>query len=211
MSTTTNRDSLLWQLRALMPRRPLHRHEAMTLAELQANRLLRLGGVDEPGTPSELISALPWLRVELRSDLPVSGSAQWLRPRWLVLLNATEPLVRQRFSLMHEFKHVLDHDLADRLYGGRGADAERRAELAADYFAACLLMPKRLVKRLWGQGTQELSELAGAFGVSEVAMRYRLQQLNLTERFARCELRSLDRSRPVRVYWRSTRPLLVAA
>ena len=88
---------------------------------------------------------------------------------------------------MHEFKHVLDHPFISYLYPSTfTTDADRQAELAADYFAACLLMPKRLVKRLWGEGVQRTTDLANAFGVSEVAMRYRLEQLGLVDRRARC-------------------------
>jgi len=201
MATTTNPDSLLLQLRSLIPKRPLLKSEALRIAELQANRLLAWGSIDEPGTPSDLVAGLPFVAVGYRRDLPVSGCTQWVKPRWRMLLCADEPLVRQRFSLMHEFKHVLDHETADyRSFGPDDTEASYRAELAADYFAACVLMPKRLVKRLWGQGVQHPKELAAAFGVSDVAMRYRLQQLGLTERYASRHGRHA--SGPPRIYWR---------
>ncbi len=57
----------------------------------------------------------------------------------------------------------------------------------ADYFAACLLMPKRLVKRRYCQGQQRVSELAAEFGVSSIAMHYRLQQLGLVDGYRRCD------------------------
>ncbi len=188
MSTTNNPHSTLFRLRALVPRRPLTHHEALRVAELQANRLLQLTGVREGGTPTEIVSGLPFVEVGLRSDLPVSGLTNWFKPRWLILLNANEPAVRRRFSLMHEFKHILDHDGIGYLYPNTVMlDGERRAELVADYFAACLLMPKRLVKRRWGEGQQQLGELAAEFGVSAVAMRYRLQQLGLLDGYQRCD------------------------
>jgi hypothetical protein len=188
MSTTTNPRSVLFQLRQLTPRRPLSHGEALRIAELQANRLLEAAGIDSPGTPSELIAGLPFVEVVLRDDLPVSGLTDWYKPRWLILLNGLEPEVRRRFSLMHEFKHILDHPYIDFLYPGTWSnDSERRGELVADYFAACLLMPKRLVKRSFGQGHQQLTELAAEFGVSTVAMNFRLQQLGLLERVQRCE------------------------
>jgi hypothetical protein len=209
MATTTSPNSLLYELRQLIPQRPLRKHEALRVAELQANRLLVHASVDQPGTPSEVVSGLPFVQVAHRSDLPVSGSAQWIKPRWLVLLNADEPLVRQRFSLMHEFKHILDHHTANyRSFSPDRVEAGHRNELIADYFAACVLMPKRLVKRLWGQGMQHPRLLAAAFGVSDVAMRYRLQQLGLTERYARC---TRHRSSPSpRIYWRERTPHLQA-
>ena len=50
-----------------------------------------------------------------------------------------------------------------------------------DYFAACLLMPRPWVKRLWAQGTQDATVLAATFAVSPAAMNVRLQQLGLAE------------------------------
>jgi Zn-dependent peptidase ImmA (M78 family) len=58
--------------------------------------------------------------------------------------------------------------------------------LVADYFAACVLMPKKLVKRRFGEGLRTASQLAAEFGVSPVAMQYRLHQLGLLERYRRC-------------------------
>ncbi len=188
MSTTTNPNSTLFRLRALMPRRPLSHHESLRVAELQANRLLELTGVREPGTPSEIVSGLPFVEVGVRPDLPVSGLTNWFKPRWLILLNANEPPGRRRFSLMHEFKHILDHDGIGYLYPNTPfLDSDQRAEAVADYFAACLLMPKRLVKRRFGQGQQRVGELAAEFGVSPVAMQVRLQQLGLADAPRRCD------------------------
>jgi hypothetical protein len=201
MATTTNPDSLLLQLRSLMPKRPLLKHEALRIAELQANRLLAWGSVDEPGTPSDLVASLPFVHVGYRKGLPVSGCTQWVKPRWHVVLCADEPLVRQRFTLMHEFLHIVHHDNANyESFEPDATEAGYRAELVADYFAACVLMPKRLVKRLWGQGVQHPRELAAAFDVSDVAMRYRLQQLGLTEPYARRH--ASHTSSPPRIYWR---------
>jgi Zn-dependent peptidase ImmA (M78 family) len=50
-----------------------------------------------------------------------------------------------------------------------------------DVFAACLLMPRPWVKRLWAQGVQDLAVLAAVFNVSPAAMDRRLQELGLTE------------------------------
>lgn len=188
MSTTTNTRSTLYRLRSLLPMRPLTHWEALRLAELQANRLLELTEIRTPGTPDEIVSGLPGVEVALRSDLPVSGLTNWYKPRWLILLNANEPSVRRRFSLMHEFKHILDHDgISFRYPTTPIMDSERRAELVADYFAACILMPKRLVKQRWGEGCQRTSELAAEFDVSPIAMQYRLQQLGLTTPYRRCD------------------------
>ncbi len=100
-------------LRSAMPRRLLNSQEAELVAELQANRLLELAGMPQPPVPNELITELPRIAVRLDPNLPVSGCAQWVSGRWLLSINASEPWTRQRFSLAHEFKHVLDHPLSN--------------------------------------------------------------------------------------------------
>lgn len=187
MATTTNSRSVLYQLRALMPRRPLSQFEAYRLAELQANHLLEAGGVNVPGTPDELICGLAFLQIQVRPDLPISGLTNWYKPRWLILLNQHEPAVRRRYSLMHEFKHILDHGLAERCYPTTPwQTSTERAERVAEYFAACLLMPKRIVKQRYYEGLREPDELAAEFGVSPLAMRRRLEELGLIDRAPRC-------------------------
>src|SRR5581483_10480266 len=98
--------SVLASLRALVPKRPLAPYEALRIAELQANKLLEHFDVSTVALPEEIISELPRIRV-IREPLPVSGSAHWARGYWLITVNSQEPTGRQRFSLVHEFKHVL--------------------------------------------------------------------------------------------------------
>lgn len=180
-------------LRALCPRRSLGIQEAAIVAELQANRLLELAGLQGPPTPEALITELPRHVVRSDVDLPVSGSAQWVNGRWLISVCGSEPLERQRFSLAHEFKHTLDHRFAGVLYRDRGnVSAEEQVELAADMFAACLLMPRMWVKRAWGEGHQSLGELADLFQVSAPAMSRRLAALGLRETPQRCANRRED-------------------
>jgi Zn-dependent peptidase ImmA (M78 family) len=195
MTLTSNQSSLLYQLRSLVPARPLTQFEAYRLAELQANRMLEAANIDQPGTPDELIMGLPFLSVSLRSDLPVSGLTRWVKPRWQIYLNKNEPAVRRRYSVMHEFKHILDHGISDHLYPkNQWNNSEVRAEKICDYFAASLLMPKRLIKRRFFEGLNDPIELAAEFGVSPVAMRYRLDQLMLTEPIPRCDRQLLNRT-----------------
>jgi predicted transcriptional regulator len=179
--------SVLTLLRGLVPKRAVSPYEAHRIAELQANRLLELFDIRTSAVPAEIVTALPRIRIESERGLPVSGSAHWNGRYWIIVLSAEEHPLRQRFSLMHEFKHVIDHTTKDYLYRGRpGQSAHEQAEHVADYFAACLLMPKRVVKRLWCQGHQDIALLAERLQVSPAALRYRLDQLGLTERAPRC-------------------------
>ncbi|HZQ64968.1 MAG TPA: ImmA/IrrE family metallo-endopeptidase [Gaiellaceae bacterium] len=203
---TTESPSVLASLRGLAPERALAHDEALRVAELQANRLLGHFDVQATAVPEELITELPRIRV-VRELLPVSGSAHWANGYWLISLNAAEPHVRQRFSLMHEFKHVLDHTRRHFPYYDRAwlSQAEQ-AERVADYFAACVLMPKKVVKSLWCSGQQDIPALAAKLQVSVPALRYRLAYLGLTEPASRCEqrspLRPLPRRRAERTYFR---------
>ena len=66
-------------------------------------------------------------------------------------------------------------------------------------------MPKRVVKRLWYQRHQDIADLADLLQVSPAALRYRLDQLGLTDRPVRCETarhsyasRTVKRDQPLR-------------
>lgn len=190
-SAAAREQSVLGMLRALVPNRPLTAGEALRIAELQANHLLRHFEIETASVPEEIVSELPRLRVIREGTLPVSGAAHWNGRYWVITISADEPVVRQRFSLMHEFKHVLDHTTKQFLYRDRPFQtAAEQAERVADYFAACLLMPKKVVKRLWCQGNQDLPTLAVRLGVSVPALRYRLDDLGLTDRIDRCDYRA---------------------
>ncbi len=141
--------TVLSQLRDLCPPRRLAPYEARRVAEQQAGRLLTLMRVEETPVPEQIIEYLPRMRVEYIHARALSGGAQWRRGRWVIVVNRTETWGRQRFSLAHEFKHVIDGSLADTLYrSGDPATRTALAERAADTFAACLLMPRPFMKRV---------------------------------------------------------------
>jgi hypothetical protein len=193
-------------LRSLAPRRHLTRQEADYIGEVQAYRLLDLAGLREAPVPSSLIQELPRLAVRSNEDLPVSGSTHWLNGRWIITINGSEPPTRQRFTLAHELKHVIDHRHRDVLYAETpGLPADIQGEYAADNFAACLLMPKRWVKRAWADGLQQISELSKLFDVSPQAMRVRLEHLGFLRAAGRHDQRQNDLRLPA--YQRFRRPV----
>jgi Zn-dependent peptidase ImmA (M78 family) len=184
---TSQQRSVLASLRALVPQRPLAPREVLNVAELQANHLLRQLQIESSAVPTEIISDLPRIRVIREEGMPVSGSAHWNGRYWIIAVDADESSARQRFSVMHEFKHVLDHTTKHFLYYNRPFQtADEQAERVADYFAACLLMPKKVVKSLWYSGHQDITALAAKLQVSVPALRYRLDYLGLTETGGRC-------------------------
>lgn len=183
----TDQPNIIKALRDLVPQRVLTYREAQQIAELQANVLRELLGVQSERFPTEALAWLP--RIQLIDDpsLRVSGTTYWDRGRWIIRLNTSEPRGRVRFSLCHEFKHVLDHTTKSRLYhDNAGFIAEDNAERLAEFFAGCLLMPKRHVKRLFGE-RRTLADLTATFDVTPRAMQVRLSQLGLIDAMPRCD------------------------
>lgn len=184
----TQEASVVARLRRLVPQRPLSFSEAQQIAERQATSLLQLTGVDDAPVSEELIIGLPRIDVQYRAGLPGSGMTTWERGAWRIGINADEPRNRQRFTLAHELKHVLDASHEAAIYGRlpAGPARQRHIEAVCDHFAACLLMPRPWVKRAWGSGLQDLADLARHFEVSQAAMLIRLQALGLVEPTPRC-------------------------
>ncbi len=184
-------------LRDFVPIRPLTRVEALRIAELQAVRFHELLELKDGVAPDAAFAGLPRLQIEKISPLPVSGAAQWSNGRWLILLNASEPVARQRFSLAHEFKHILDHRFIDVIYQQvPDVDRAQFIEQVCDYFAGSVLVPRRWLKRTWGDGVQHPRELARRFGVSQAAITVRLDQTGIGPRPARCSRMSPDWALP---------------
>jgi len=153
----------------------------MRVAELQANMLLELAGLTVPPVPEVVISAVPRVEIKRLASIPVSGSAHWAKGHWVVAVNKAESRVRQRFSLAHEFKHVLDSPFSTFLYlDHQGVTSSERGEQVADYFAGCLLMPRLWVRRAWREGMHSIPALSRQFAVSQSAMQVRLLQIGLT-------------------------------
>lgn len=98
----------------------------------------------------------------------------------VILVNPADSQVRQRFTIAHELGHALMHDERDhhRTEKKYTLTNYRTEEAQANRFAAELLMPSELVTAAFHAG-KGLEELASAFGVSQTAMRIRLETLRL--------------------------------
>jgi Zn-dependent peptidase ImmA (M78 family) len=171
-------------LRDQAPQRPLSGYEVRHVLDRQATRLLKLSETFGPPVPLEAIAtSLPRVTVKRMEGLPSSGRAQWNGAAWILLLDSREAKVRQRYSLAHELAHVIWHPLAAQcLPDTKRSRASDRLELACEYFAACLLMPRTWMKKAYfDERIQDLPSLARLFGVSWLAMRVRLEQLGFVE------------------------------
>jgi hypothetical protein len=187
VNTSDTAASVLASLRALLPDRQLSLDAALLLAERQAERLLRLRGITTSPVPVSIVTGLSRITVDHDPDLPrhaASGCSHWdsQARSWVISINPDEPETRQRFTILHEYKHIIDH-----YHPGLGGRLPTTvyglppAEYVAEYFAGCVLMPGRWVKTAYYHGIQQLDELAAVFAVSPRAMEVRLSQLRLSE------------------------------
>jgi Zn-dependent peptidase ImmA (M78 family) len=196
------------KLRAVLPLRPLNLSEAITIAELQATKLLDLLDVRQPAVDIAKIGDLPKIdiRLEPRHRMPtLAGFSQWADGRWLIVINRDSVPGRRRFTLAHEFKHVIDHHAARVAYRNLGHGNRHRhdqqIEFICNHFAACVLMPRVWVKRAWASGLQDEEALAGLFNVSIEAMHTRLVYLGFAG----------DTHKPLADYFRTETPGTIEA
>lgn len=172
---------LIAKLRQLVPDRPLTWSEAHSIAERQAALLLDLSSIYEPPVPQFVIASLPGIVVDWRRDWPAEATSFHTSTHWRIVVRASDVKQRQRFSLAHELKHVLDDPVIDQLFLHLSADRRRdRAERLCNYFAACLLMPRPWLKHDWCSGMQNVRDLGRRYYVSDEAMTTRLSELGLT-------------------------------
>ncbi len=174
-SAATHTPSTLASLRNLTPHSRLTFEDARYLAERQSTKLVELTGASVGGIQEAHLANMSRLRI-VREPLSTSGLSYWNGRDWIIILNQADSPARQRFTLLHEFKHIVDHDAQARLY-----KSDWEAERAADYFAGCVLMPKRDLKRLFCNVTQRPDQLAVHFGVSQQAVSVRLEQTGLLD------------------------------
>lgn len=113
-------------------------------------------------------------------SLSVSGQYQLLEDgSHAIILNPNESLARQRFTLLHELGHYfLGHGPSDRDQNQMFNQYHYKyKEVEANKFAAELLMPREAMRFYLESKGLGLYDLAEKFGVSETAMRIRLERL----------------------------------
>jgi Zn-dependent peptidase ImmA (M78 family) len=160
--------------------------------------VLEACGVTAPPVPVEEIARkLGATLVFEHFDADVSGALVRDARAVVIGVNAAHPRTRQRFTIAHEIGHLrlhqgrpmfVDHAVRiDRRDGtaSRGVDVE---EVAANRFAAEMLMPEEMIRDAVVQLSAVRERLASAaivarlakkFDVSEQAMDYRLANLGL--------------------------------
>jgi len=133
--------------------------------------------------PIALEPILEALGIELGEDdfTELSGLAFKLPEIKLIVVNRLLPPERKRFTIAHELAHiVMPHKGGYQLcFPGKNP----RMEKSADRFAAELLMPETLIKKLWERYRDNeeyrVDVMAEKFEVSKSAMAIRIRQLGL--------------------------------
>lgn len=184
----TTTASVLEQVRVLMPRRPLTLSEAYSVAERQAYKLLDVLDIHRPHVTYDKLLKLPNIDIILEPDYllqHVSGISRYAKGQWLIVVDKNDIHGRRRFTLAHEFKHIIDHPFDKLVYSRLGYGDEQRQhahiEALCQHFAACFLMPKTWIKNSWTNGVQDVYNLASLFQVSVSAMDIRLRSLGILD------------------------------
>ena len=166
-----------------MPRYTVSYHQALRVAERQATRLARTWEAEHRAIREADITSLTRMTV-VRHPCPDTGVAEcpsgvsrYEQGRWIVWLNPNETTSRQRFTLAHELKHIIDNGAAHPTVYKQLTPSE--IEAVCDHFATCLLMSHHAVYHLWGDGLRTPESLAMAFHISVNAMRRRMVALGL--------------------------------
>lgn len=126
------------------------------------------------------------------SEDKISGMLSKRGDNVTMLINQSDYPNRKRFSIAHELGHHFLHLLEDgeiidteidlfrfETNDTDNEDSLKYREIQANQFAAALLMPEDLLRDYFDRGINDLKDLADLFKVSQEAMGYRLNQLNL--------------------------------
>lgn len=182
----TDQSSLLPVLRGTGHSPPRTLAEALRIAQRQASKLLLRAGQYEAPVDIDRITADPKIEVIYTGRLQrVSGACRWVGNRYVITINKREPVVRQRFTALHELKHAIDGAAVTAAVSRLSRPGKRPAEeYVADFFAGCVLMPEPwLIAAI--PHAHDLDHLARYFQVSREAMRVRLETLGLDRALAR--------------------------
>ena len=162
--------------------------------ERKAEQLLVEAGLDTVPISVEQVAAYLGIKVEL-AELGEDCSGVLVRSggRAVIGVNQDHHPNRRRFSIAHEIAHFVLHKgdtYIDKGYLVHFRDRESGSgtkweEMAANAFAAALLMPAKQVRDAFKQQPFDLTEdnvlemLAKKFKVSTQAMTYRLMKLRV--------------------------------
>lgn len=175
----------------------MHQRRKATIEKMAAT-ILKEHKCMSPGF--SLSNLVKRLKIELESkelESNISGYSAFRDGKKAIVVNNGHPKARRRFTIAHELGHLLLHDFNEFNFNDNekvyfrndiSASGMDEYEVEANYFAACLLMPKNLVKKEFEQlgdsisiSEDQLNSFSEKFGVSTTAMTIRLVKLGLIE------------------------------
>ena len=151
------------------------------LVEMLAHKCLKKRKAHGPPVPVELVQLFDTERAVEIHQIPLKAyhGAIWrLKDKWIIQLKSRDTRAMKRFILFHEAFHVLAHGQCIPVFRKRGVEQGRFNEALADYFAACILMPREWVREKWLE-VKDVDRIAKIFDVPKVVMVIRLKQLGL--------------------------------
>src|SRR5260370_4459521 len=163
--------------------------------EFLVQRLLETNEIEQAPVPVGIIAKGEGARIFFQSlEGDVSGFLYRDNANTVIGVNTHHAPVRQNFTTAHELGHLLlhdqeqlhvDHDFRVRLRDDVSSQGTDEAEREANFFAASLLMPKRLLEEDLVSvhyvnllDDDFLHDLARKYGVSVQALVNRLKNLS---------------------------------
>jgi Zn-dependent peptidase ImmA (M78 family) len=148
-----------------------------------ADSLLKDAKINEPPVKiKELLRFIPArfnLTIAGWGNLPDKVDALTRKEDGITIIgySSKAPLVRQKFSVAHEIGHLyMGH-----LHGQSSIDVNStdNDEVEANQFAAQLIMPPQMLRKDIKAGIKDPKDLAKRYGVSEIALWYKLNETGL--------------------------------
>lgn len=153
------------------------------LVEALANKYVKKTRLNQPPVSTELIKQFgvsPNLEIRQLPLKAYHGAVWHLDDGWVIHINSNNKPARKRVTLFHEVFHILAHCKAGAtpVFRKRGTKEGLFNEMLADYFAGCVLMPRKWVEQKWTE-VGDLKRMAEIFQVTEVSMWIRLKTMGL--------------------------------
>lgn len=171
-------------------------------AEKKANKLLESLKINQIPIPVEEIAHKLNIKISYEPfEGDLSGVLFTDNSDTIIGVNSNESEQRKRFTIAHELGHFMlhegeqlyvDHNFKVNFRNSVSSQGSNFNEIEANAFAACLLMPERLVRETYetvipngvdpfsdDDHSEEVALLAKLFNVSKTAMLIRLSKLGL--------------------------------
>jgi len=164
---------------------------AFEIEQAAWNALNEIGATDEVDFPLSLTKLaarwdIPVQEVQFR-DPRISGIISRNNGGAVILVNERDTTVRKRFTIAHELGHYVLHwsrstdgPPDDRVDTERilfGASLLSKEDREANRFASALLIPAPILSKMLEHGGNRMTDLLGAFGVSEEVLRIRIRMI----------------------------------